>query len=652
MRPLVRPQAMRALLIVIVGAGGITLGAVALRAWWAPRAPRPSLGDDSAVQDEGEKALAFVPPLRCRPSSFDGLGTATLDPPDPVPAGSIGSWTIAYTAAEPGIAPGGFVLLQVSPWWGWTPPQTQKPAWPGYTTVTVSGKQVATTVETLELHRVLVRLPEGLAARDTLTFRYGNARADRFAEAAELFQILVDGDGDGHYAEIDSSPTLRVLAREPAFLIVNLRPQAHPGETVQITVAAVDALGNWSRLPAGEYRLAFTRDGEPSGQVTVDLAAEQELLRAPWSPSQEGLYFCEVSGPAELRGKSNVLWCQGRERMLSVFFGDIHGHSRLSDGTGTPADYYRYARDVSGLDIASLTDHDAFGTIPLEGRPWQRIAQAANNAYEPGRFVTLLGFEWTNWQSGHRNVYYRDGTGPFLRSIDEPSDTPGELWRQLEPFEAMTIPHHPGGGPIPIDWSIPPGPNEPLVEICSIHGCSETIHSPLRIHAPVENGFVDKALERGYRLGFIGSGDTHDGHPGQRSAQAVCGGLLAVFAEELTREAIWAALKRRHTYATSGPKIVLFTQVAHSRMGSETTWSREQGPIPIAISVAACGDIRHVEIVRDGKTIDAVPGNGPFLQLLVEDPEIRANTTTYYYARVTQEDGAMAWSSPVWVTIE
>ena len=45
------------------------------------------------------------------------------------------------------------------------------------------------------------------------------------------------------------------------------------------------------------------------------------------------------------------------------------------------------------------------------GPPAYRPPALSNDAYDPGRFVTFLGFEWTNWVSGHRNVYYRDGDG-------------------------------------------------------------------------------------------------------------------------------------------------------------------------------------------------------------------------------------------------
>jgi hypothetical protein len=304
------------------------------------------------------------------------------------------------------------------------------------------------------------------------------------------------------------------------------------------------------------------------------------------------------------------------------------------------------------MDIAALTDHADYGTIPVKDAVWKRIKNAANNANKPGEFVTFLGFEWTNWKYGHRNVYYRDGDGPVFRSIDAESDTPQELWRLLEPHVAMTVAHHVGGGPIATDWSIKPdATREWLVEICSIHGSSEYYGCESSIYSPVEGAFVRDALKRGYTLGIIGGGDTHDGHPGQRSMGALVNGTLAVYAPELNREAVWEALRNRHVYGTSGPKIILNFRVADHPMGSEVAWAASKGPIPIALRAIGCDDIAGVEIIRNGEAVFAEKGNGIFAQLILEDPQPEPGTS-WYYARILQNDGNMAWSSPVWVTVE
>jgi hypothetical protein len=598
----------------------------------------------------------IVPYLDCIPSEIDGQGRAIIKPEGPFPAGSRVDFEITFTVGEAGIVPGGFVILQISPWWGWSQPQNINPQGAGFTTVTPSFNDSSFQVKILSMHRVLVFSRERpMRQGETITFKYSKANVDMYAEAEELFMFFVDADGDGHCQCIGNPPIVRTTAREAVRLNAAVPSQANPGDTIRVSAAPLDAAGNWSTFPAGTFTLTGTRDGKAAIKKGIDIKAvgKEKTLVFNYTLPREGIYFFNVNGPTGLQGKSNVLFCREGVPRLKLYFGDIHGHSRLSDGTGTPGDYYRYARDVSGLDIAALTDHVDFGLIPIKGKVWKRIKEAANNMYSPGHFVTFVGFEWTNWNYGHRNVYYRDGDGPVFRSIDPESDTPEELWELISPYEAMTAAHHVGGGPVPVDWSIPPGPKEWLVEICSIHGSCEYYGCEAGIYRPQEGHFVRDALSRGYKLGIIASGDTHDGHPGQRSINARVNGILGVYASELTREAVWEAFQKRRVYGTSGPKIILNFRVCDSPMGSQVSWSKSKGPVPIVFRAVCCDDIDKVEIIRSGVPIFREKGEnigGVFVILLIEDPEPQEGTSPYY-ARVLQKDGNMAWSSPVWVTI-
>ncbi len=191
------------------------------------------------------------------------------------------------------------------------------------------------------------------------------------------------------------------------------------------------------------------------------------------------------------------------------------------------------------------------------------------------------------------------------------------------------------------------------MEICSTHGSSEYYGCEAGIYHPQEGHFVRDALSRSYKLGIIASGDTHDGHPGQRSINARVNGLLGVYASKLTREAVWEVFQKRRVYGTSGPRIILNFRVCDSPMGSEVSWPKSKGPVPIAFRAVCCDDIDKVEIIRNGSPIFLEKGeniNGVFVILLIEDPEPQEGTS-WYYARVLQKDGNMAWSSPVWVNI-
>lgn len=607
--------------------------------------------------EEREWCPEIIPYLNAAPSAVDGQGTAVPGAYGPFPVGSRQNFEIDFTVGEAGIAPGGFIMLQISPWWGWSDPQSDHPDRPGFVEIAPSFSEPDLKLKIYPLKRVVVfSTTKSIPAGSRIKFICRNFRIDRFAEGEELFQIFTDGDGDGHSASITGTPIIQITAREPDHLKVTGPAIVQPGEEITIQAVPLDRQGNWGKLPVGTYRLTVSRDGKPAvkrgkpDSQSKHISGGERSVSFKYIPAEEGIYFFQMEGPKRLQGKSDVLLCRMGKPTLNLYFGDIHGHSRQSDGTGTPEEYYRYAREVSGLDISSLTDHADYGTIPIRGSVWAGIKAAANQAYQSGEFVTFVAFEWTNWRYGHRNVYYRDADGPIFRSIDPESDTPEKLWKLLEPYNAMTVAHHVGGGPVATDWSVPPGPKEWLVEISSIHGSSEYYGCESCIYRPVRGAFVRDALARGYKLGIFGSGDNHDAHPGNSSIGAPVTGLLGVYSTGLTREEIWDAFQRRRVYGTTGPKIILNFRVGDSPMGSEINWDIKQGTIPIAVRAITCNEIDRIEIIRNGKVVFSEKGKGVFAQYLLQDsPSGRKDL--WYYAKIIQKDGQMAWSSPVWVKV-
>jgi hypothetical protein len=309
-----------------------------------------------------------------------------------------------------------------------------------------------------------------------------------------------------------------------------------------------------------------------------------------------------------------------------------------------PEDYYRYARDVAALEVAALTDHDHWGIPFLDEAPqlWEEIQQQTQAFYEPGRFVTLEGFEWTNWIYGHRHVLHF-GSGLAIRSsIDPAFDTPTELWDSLRGEPVLTVAHHSAGGPIATDWAFPPDPElEPITEIVSGHGSSESPDSPGGIYSPVSGNFVRDALARGYRLGFVGSGDGHDGHPGLSHLASGLGGLAAILSEEATRESVLAALRARRAYATNGPRIILDVELDGMPMGSAVSLD---GSGRLVVKVIAPDPLERVDLVADGQVVDSIPAEEE--RVIAFESEIRSAGPGTLYVRVVQSNGGAAWSSP------
>jgi hypothetical protein len=344
----------------------------------------------------------------------------------------------------------------------------------------------------------------------------------------------VDGDGDGVSVPLPEPPKLNVGPGPPARLVLLLPATARPGEPLTLRAAVLDAVANAGVDFSGTLKLTLPPGVEGPRELEVPAAA-RGLARAELRLPSHGIVRVRAEGPGGLAAESNP--CVVTPDAPRVLFGDLHGHSNLSDGTGTPEDYYDYARDVAGLDVAVLTDHDHWGIPFLDETPanWERIQAAARSVDEPGRFVTLLGYEWTSWIYGHRHVLHFEDAAPIRSSLDERFDSPPELWAALAGAPALTFAHHSAGAPVATDWSIPPDPAlEPVTEIVSVHGSSESFDSPLPVRGMLEGNTVRDALERGYRLGFVGSGDSHDGHPGlvQLAEDGSSGGLAGILAPE------------------------------------------------------------------------------------------------------------------------
>ncbi len=194
------------------------------------------------------------------------------------------------------------------------------------------------------------------------------------------------------------------------------------------------------------------------------------------------------------------------------------------------------------------------------------------------------------------------------------------------------------------NWGYPPDPElEPVTEIVSVHGSSEALDSPVPIYGPVPGNFVRDVLDRGYRLGLIGSGDSHDGHPGLAHLASASGGLAGILADEVSREAVLEALRARRVYATNGPRIFLAAELAGRPMGALFAAGELRGGAELAVRAVAPAPLDAIDLLRAGGPIDTVPCDGRFgcaFTRTITDAE------GYLYLRVRQLDGGAAWSSP------
>jgi hypothetical protein len=372
-----------------------------------------------------------------------------------------------------------------------------------------------------------------------------------------------------------------------------------------------------------------------------------------------GVHFITVTDPATgISATSNPIIATDEPPEYRLYWGDLHSQTYFSDGLRCPEELYHVARYEAFLDIFGMADHAEW----LTDRQWEYFVAVTNDRNVAGQFATIVGHEWTNSKLGHRNIHYPGDWGPIVRSNRDDPDDLEALFEVARANDALLIPHHSANVTMGVNWE---GGHEPeherLVEIHSIWGNSERpaeAGNPLPIMTSggeKAGQHVQDALGLGYRFGFTGGGDIHDGRPGDElhSAQEMPEqyrllrrqGIMGVWTTELTREAVFDALWERRCFATTNVRMPMLFEVNEAFMGQE---AQAHSPRNISVWAASESPIARVDIVRNGEDWQSREPHERIVQWELEDEESGA-AGDYYYARFTREDGWIGWSSPVWI---
>jgi hypothetical protein len=293
-----------------------------------------------------------------------------------------------------------------------------------------------------------------------------------------------------------------------------------------------------------------------------------------------------------------------------VYWGDTHGHGGMAEGQGTSDEFFRFGRDDARLDFLVHSEHD----IWMDDYEWQEIRDNTIRYHEPGRFVTILGYEWTvpaAW-GGHHNVLFRSPE-QTARIPRQTHPRRADLYRGLReahaPEDVLVIPHaHQPGSWISFDNAL-----VRVVEITSLHGLFQW--------------YGEMFLQEHKHVGFVGSSDDHTSHPGHAIVRGSRGGLAAVRAPELTRDSVFDALRRIDAYATTGVRAIADFSVNDAGMGRSVT-ANVNGQT-IRGQVIGTERLDHIDLVRDGNLIQR-------WQLANADSETVADTE-YLEVRVRSE---------------
>ncbi|MHC4884104.1 MAG: DUF3604 domain-containing protein [Planctomycetota bacterium] len=413
-------------------------------------------------------------------------------------------------------------------------------------------------------------------------------------------------------------------------------------------------------LPAWSGALTVELDGglNGAGECTFD-GEDQGVYGGDTRPvkifegftfTEPGFHFVTLTDPATgISGTSNPVYVSEEAPRSQIYFGDPHWQTYFSDGVRGPEELYTFARDEAFLDFGAISDH----MEAITDRQWEYFQGVSNDFNEDGRFATLIGQEWTSMGAGHRNIYYRGDSGPVVRSTDPEQDDLPKLWKVLDHYtaqggEAVAIPHHSSNVMMGCDWDLGWNPTyEKSIEMASVWGSSEC-HAddgnirPLRhCDGEMRGRHVRDALARGYRFAFVGGGDVHDGRPGEAGCllqpdlatahETWPQGLTAAILPELTREALFDAIRDGRTYATTCRRVYLDTALRDGK---------------VTVAAASTDGIASAVLVHNGAEEELTTES--------EDPRIHTSTrplpslagNDYAYIRITTESGDMAWSSP------
>lgn len=360
---------------------------------------------------------------------------------------------------------------------------------------------------------------------------------------------------------------------------------------------------------------------------------------------------------------------------LRIVRGDLHRHSELSQDVGGLDDgslpeFYRYMIDVAAMDFGASTDHQGGGTDY-----WNVMTQKMADMYHfPERFVTLYAYERNMGNPfGHRNIIHTRrnyAIVPFFQRPDPkfmlPDSPDGELltfnsmsfggavandtkllYDELRKTGGLAIPHTSATDSMGTDWRDNDPKLDPVLEI--YQGARQNYehkNAPRGIRDGEESkalggfqeaGLVWNAWKKGYRIGVIASSDHYSTHIS----------YAMVYTPAADRKSIFDSILKRHTYGATDNIVLEFWLGSHF-MGDDFASRARQ---PIRVKARGTGEIAAIHLIRDAKYVYKVAPGSAHADFEYRDNDVGPGDH-WYYVRLEQQNGELAWSSPIWVRYE
>jgi len=368
----------------------------------------------------------------------------------------------------------------------------------------------------------------------------------------------------------------------------------------------------------------------------------------------------------------------------TVYFANLHSQTNHSDGGGAvtscsgsqqplaapfgPADAFAYAKN-RGLDILMASEHNhmydgSSGTntsaTPASAKALYQAgltAAADFNAANPN-FLAVYGLEWGVINNGgHLNIFNSpellawemNSSGQLLGDTLTDKTDYAALYTLMRQRGWVGQFNHPATSGqflingVPLGYTADGDQAMALCEVLNTSAFSTNTTETETGRSTYESA-CNKALESGFHVAFSTNQDNHCANWGASYTNRT--GVLIPTGTPLTQASFIAALKARRVFATMDKNSQLVLTANGHVMGERFTNS---GPLNLVANFANTMG----QTVSSVSIVEGVPGrNGTASQL-----STTANTTItpsvgehYYYAKVTQADGKILWSAPIWVT--
>ncbi|MFV0475836.1 MAG: DUF3604 domain-containing protein [Pikeienuella sp.] len=492
------------------------------------------------------------------------LGHAEITPSGRFEAGSYATFTLTYTAGPFGIDDSGSLRVCFRFASDQSSPQFDDPKGANYCEIKASNNailqirwdpkaNVRPWDRTLWIKVVKGYLQEG----DSLTIRFGvtdhggpGMRLQTFCEDTFEFRVLVDPIATYNFQPLPEQPTIAIVPGAPERFVAVTPTRRRPGETFSLKLKGEDRWGNPSNRC--ETRLSLEATGPVAGlPAHVDLTPGSFAFEVGGlsmaAPGAATIILRDESGAVVARTNPLIV----EDTPLVHYWGDLHGQSEETIGTGSARDYFAFARDRAFVDACGHQGND----FQITDEFWAELNRLTAEFDEPGRFVALPGYEWSGNTAlgGDRNIFFPAENRVIRRSshaliedratADTDCETAAQLFEafaEAGEFDVVCFAHC-GGRYADIEVAHD-GRFEKSVEVHSSWGTFEWL--------------VHDAFRLGYRVGIVANSDGHKGRPGASYPGAgkfgAIGGLTCYLMEELSRPALLDCLRKRRHYGATG----------------------------------------------------------------------------------------------------